>query len=312
MATPIRPAAVGIVVVPAAKGAGWRTLLIQRHAKARFLRNAFAFPGGCVDDGADTTVRVPQLRQAGLAERGVPTGTPGLVLDDFRRCAIREVQEETGVRLHVTGIESATLVDHGASTTVGGAMPLVATLRPWAHWTTPASERYRYNTWFFVAVCPDVDVNELPTLRPDATEISGATWIAPDVALRRHATATSNSTAGAAGAASEDVLTLPLTPLLILEHIATVCPSFADVQRAVEAYDPNGSPDAVARLLPAHVSPVCRVDACGVKHWHTSHAAAPHVVRPGSYAYQLAADTYASDALGKGEHGGVPVMLHVA
>ena len=110
---------------------GLETYLLHRHARMAFAPSMAVFPGGRVD--------------------AVDTSGEG---DPIRRCALREMLEETGVVL--------TEPD----------------LYLWAHWITPEFEPRRYDTTFFLAAMPDDQ---------EATDISGETdhadWSTPGEAL---------------------------------------------------------------------------------------------------------------------------------
>jgi len=109
---------------------GLETYLLHRHARMRFAASMVVFPGGKVDP--------------------VDHCQP----DPIRGCAVRETEEETGVRL--TPDE----------------------LQPWAYWVTPRVEPRRYDTHFFVA--------ELPRGQ-EAVDVSGETdfaeWRTPAAAV---------------------------------------------------------------------------------------------------------------------------------
>ena len=112
----------------------FEVLMIQRHENSSFVPGAWVFPGGAVD-AAD--------------------GEPG-TLDAVRNAAIREVFEETSIRLE-------------------------GELVPTSRWITPAGLPKRFDTWFFLASIPrDVPV----TLQQ--SEAVDFVWIAPkDVLARR-------------------------------------------------------------------------------------------------------------------------------
>jgi 8-oxo-dGTP pyrophosphatase MutT (NUDIX family) len=77
---------------------------------------------------------------------------------DLRDTAVRETEEETGVRL------------------------APADLLPWARWITPEGEPRRFDAWFFVAELP---AGQSPEAR--GTEMDVVSWLAPGVALDRFA-----------------------------------------------------------------------------------------------------------------------------
>jgi 8-oxo-dGTP pyrophosphatase MutT (NUDIX family) len=112
--------------------ASLETYLLHRHSRMAFAASMVVFPGGRQDVGDEDAD-----------------------VDPIRACALRETEEETGVRL------------------------VAADLLDWAHWTTPELEPRRYATRFFVAVLPAGQV---------ARDISGETdraeWRAPADALR--------------------------------------------------------------------------------------------------------------------------------
>ena len=94
------------VVLLRETAAGLETYLLHRHARMAFAASMVVFPGGRLDP----------------ADRTDP--------DPLRRCAVRETEEETGVRL------------------------APAALLPWAHWVTPELEPRRYDTFFYLAELP--------------------------------------------------------------------------------------------------------------------------------------------------------------
>ncbi|QDP95095.1 NUDIX domain-containing protein [Microlunatus elymi] len=105
---------------------GVETYALHRHSRMPFAAGMVVFPGGRLDP-------VDGVLSAGYT----PTSGPLL------RCAVRETEEETGVRLEPEQ------------------------LQPWAHWITPELEPRRYDTFFYLA--------ELP-VGQTAADISGETW----------------------------------------------------------------------------------------------------------------------------------------
>jgi 8-oxo-dGTP pyrophosphatase MutT (NUDIX family) len=77
---------------------------------------------------------------------------------DLRATAVRETEEETGVRLAPDD------------------------LLLWARWITPEGEPRRFDAWFFVAVLPD---GQAPEAR--GTEMDEVSWLGPGEALERFA-----------------------------------------------------------------------------------------------------------------------------
>jgi 8-oxo-dGTP pyrophosphatase MutT (NUDIX family) len=123
-----RTAASVVLLRPA--GFGVETYLLHRHARMEFAPSMVVFPGGGLD---------PADRSAD---------------DPIRHCAVRETEEETGVRLDA------------------------AALLPWAHWVTPEIEPRRYDTYFFLAELPQGEQAE-----DRSGETDRAAWSTPDAAL---------------------------------------------------------------------------------------------------------------------------------
>lgn len=122
---------------------------------------------------------------------------PGGAVDpgdaDIRAGAVRELAEETGVRLDP------------------------AQLHPWSRWITPDEEPRRYDAWFFVAALPDGVVARLTTTEADAGE-----WMQPADALERRRMLPPTAVTLREIAACGDIATIlrqerdiqPITPVL--------------------------------------------------------------------------------------------------
>ena len=127
---PVEAALAASVVLLRENVAGLETFLLHRHARMPFAASMVVFPGGRLDPADRTDV------------------------DPIRRCAVRETEEETGVRL----------------------VPDV--LLPWAHWVTPELEPRRYDTFFYVAELPS---GQQADDRSGETDRAG--WSTPAAAL---------------------------------------------------------------------------------------------------------------------------------
>jgi 8-oxo-dGTP pyrophosphatase MutT (NUDIX family) len=103
------------------------TYVLHRHASMPFAAGMVVFPGGRLD-------RVDQVGQQEVDHDA-----------ELRRCAVRETEEETGVRLERSA------------------------LQPWAHWITPEIEPRRYDTYFYLAPLP---------AGQQAADVSGEAWLA--------------------------------------------------------------------------------------------------------------------------------------
>ncbi len=132
---PTRPRPASTVLLTRAGARSLEVLLVKRNPAARFMGSAWVFPGGAVD------------REEGDGEAA------------HRRAAVRELQEEAGVR--VPDPDALVLV---------------------SRWVTPSVYRLRFDTWFFLAELPP---GEEVTL--DGTECVAFAWLEPAEALARHA-----------------------------------------------------------------------------------------------------------------------------
>jgi 8-oxo-dGTP pyrophosphatase MutT (NUDIX family) len=148
-ATPVTPRLAATVVLLRSTSPGVEVYLLRRAVSMAFASGMYAFPGGAVDP-ADVDGETLSSRWS------TRLGRPQPEAETVVRAAVRELAEETGVRL-------------GASD-----------LHPWTRWITPEFEPRRYDTYFFVAGLPDGQ---------DAADISGEAdrteWLAPAAALAR-------------------------------------------------------------------------------------------------------------------------------
>ena len=126
----------------------------RRVATMAFAPSTVVFPGGGVDP-ADAALPVTT---PGLAELAEVMGCSREVAAPYAAAAVREVEEECGVRLSV------------------------ADLRGRAHWVTPEFEPRRYDTWILAAGMPaDQEA------RGTTTESDSSAWVRPVDLLARHA-----------------------------------------------------------------------------------------------------------------------------
>ncbi|HZE41593.1 MAG TPA: NUDIX hydrolase [Stackebrandtia sp.] len=106
---------------------GIQVYMLRRMRSMAFAGGLYAFPGGRMD--------------------------PSDI--DVLSAAVREVQEETGLRL--------------------------SELHAWSRWVTPEFEPRRYDTWFYVARAPeDADPRDI------SGEADWAGWMSPAEALEEH------------------------------------------------------------------------------------------------------------------------------
>jgi 8-oxo-dGTP pyrophosphatase MutT (NUDIX family) len=157
-AVPVAPRLAATVVLLREHSSGFEIFTQRRAATMAFAAGMYAFPGGSVDpadsvDPAATAAGAPEDGSApGMATR---MGLPAESADAVVRAAVRELAEETGVRVRP------------------------ADLRPWARWLTPEFEPRRFDTFFFVAAMP---ADQQPA--DAAGESDHALWAPPAQALR--------------------------------------------------------------------------------------------------------------------------------
>ena len=135
---------------------GAEVLLIHRPSTMAFGPGLHAFPGGRVDPGDHAGGG-----DAGTAvARALGDNVPPADAMAIHRAALRELEEEAGVRL--AGIEA---------------------LVPIGHWTTPRFMPRRFSTWFFAA---DLPPGATPVF--EAGEVAAHRWVTAETALDQMAT----------------------------------------------------------------------------------------------------------------------------
>jgi 8-oxo-dGTP pyrophosphatase MutT (NUDIX family) len=142
---PTEPRQAASVIVLRGGDEALEVLLLRRNPAARFMGGAWVFPGGAVDV---CDVAGGASRLAGEADLDV----------SYRIAAVREVEEEAGLRLP----------DPGA-------------LVKFSRWITPPQITIRYDTHFFLAPAPP---GQQP--RADGEEMVDLGWHTPAGALAAH------------------------------------------------------------------------------------------------------------------------------
>jgi 8-oxo-dGTP pyrophosphatase MutT (NUDIX family) len=190
-AVPVRDAAT-VVLLRDGVG-GLEAFLLQRVRALAFAAGMTVFPGGVVDErDAETDlgwVGPPAAAWAGPLAASEPLAR-ALVC-----AAVRETFEESGVLLAGPAADAVCTVD-GPQWEVDrvalergelslavllarrGLLLRADLLRPWAHWITPAGERRRYDTRFFLAALPPGQ-----STRDVGGESDAARWLPPGEAL---------------------------------------------------------------------------------------------------------------------------------
>eukprot|EP00744_Colponema_vietnamica_P020802 GILI01029604.1.p1 GENE.GILI01029604.1~~GILI01029604.1.p1 ORF type:complete len:254 (+),score=50.57 GILI01029604.1:76-837(+) len=135
-----------------------KVLMIKRHTKARFMANMYVFPGGTMEV-SDGDAASPDLGA-------------------FRKAALRELWEETSVTLNSKGEALARSAEPDYS--------LEKEITPFAHWITPVSEQYRYDTWFFAHSVANDETALGLDMKQCQHELADLRWVEPREALEMH------------------------------------------------------------------------------------------------------------------------------
>lgn len=147
-ATPVTPRLAATVLLLRPAASGFEVYLLRRRSSMAFASGMYVFPGGSVDSA--------DYAGALAGDWAVRLGQPEETAAAVVRAAVREVAEETGVRVSP------------------------AELRPWGRWITPEFEPRRYDTYFFVAALPEGAAADNVS-----TEADRAEWLTPAEALAR-------------------------------------------------------------------------------------------------------------------------------
>jgi 8-oxo-dGTP pyrophosphatase MutT (NUDIX family) len=148
-AAPARPRLAATVLLLRPAPDGFEVYLLRRAAGMAFASGMYAFPGGSVDPADHAGPPVP-------GAWAVRLGRPEPEARAVVRAAVREVAEETGVRL-----DAGDLV-------------------PWSRWITPEFEPRRYDTYFFLVPLP---AGQQPA--DLSTEADQREWMRPAGAVAR-------------------------------------------------------------------------------------------------------------------------------
>lgn len=140
-----RPRAAATVILVRRGPGGPAVLMGQRGAQAVFMPSKYVFPGGGLDTADADTVLHDDLGTKCRA-RIDQWGEPGLA-HALPVAAIRELWEETGLALAVTGQATPDWVGFSAS----GLTPSAASLRFFFRAITPPGRSRRFDARFFLA-----------------------------------------------------------------------------------------------------------------------------------------------------------------
>ncbi|MBI4954706.1 MAG: hypothetical protein HY908_21980 [Myxococcales bacterium] len=246
--------AAGRVAAGADRAPDLEVFCVRRHTASAFLGGAVVFPGGKLD-AAD-------LAPAWAAGRARPIGARAAALSTPRSgegaesaalglglavCACRETLEEAGILATVPALDGGAVEAlRGAAAgrfaealEEAGALVLdTAALVPFARWVTPAVERRRYDTRFYLLPLPPGQVGAHDTHETTqslwatpaaviAGHLAGELWLAPPTLRTLELLATVADVAGA-------------TALAERQDLRPVCPEFvpADTPLLVLPGDP--------------------------------------------------------------------------
>lgn len=236
--TPSTPAPAATVVLVRPAEDGLEVFLVKRHRKSGFMGAFHVFPGGRVDAddhtlGADLPPEAQAWAEAMLDGEPDPQKAAAFAL-----AAVRETAEECGVLLarqadgtYATDAQADAVFDALKAGTPfadlleeHGLLPDLLALHPFAWWITPAFERRRYDTRFFLAEAPAHQ-----TASFDDFETTEGVWLRPAQALAQF---------------TADEIALAPPTMATLERLQG-CASFADAQATTRRPIPPICPEVV-------------------------------------------------------------------
>jgi 8-oxo-dGTP pyrophosphatase MutT (NUDIX family) len=201
MSTSPSPAATIVLLRDSPEGV--EVYLVRRPAGASFMAGAHVFPGGRIEPADHDPALLARADGVGpLRARLEAAGAtePLHRVEAAGLAAVRELFEEAGILLArlPSGLPpgddalAAWRVARGTSSDRGhhawprlldaiDARPALDRLVVLARWITPEAERRRFDTWFFVAPCP-----EGQTPHPDGEEAVDGVWLRPSEAVAGH------------------------------------------------------------------------------------------------------------------------------
>ncbi|MGX9357209.1 NUDIX hydrolase [Roseobacteraceae bacterium S113] len=175
--TAIRNAATVIVLRDRATAP--RILMGQRGAQAAFMPSKFVFPGGAVD-AADGDVPLARPISASCAAR-LREDTSRDLSHALGVAAIRELWEETGLRLSAPGAWNGTPTSDWADFAEGGHLPDASALQFVFRAITPPGRPRRFDARFFL-LDADAISSDLDDFSSASDELSHLHWVALDEA----------------------------------------------------------------------------------------------------------------------------------
>ena len=149
-------------------------LMGQRGSKAVFMPNKFVFPGGAVDPG-DADIALAAPLPATCENRLAEDADPALV-HSIAVAAIRELWEETGLILGVSGNWDGPVPQDWQSFAATGHLPQAAPLQFVFRALTPPGRPRRFDARFFLVDAEDI-ASELDDFDAACDELSHLQWV---------------------------------------------------------------------------------------------------------------------------------------
>lgn len=172
-AQPIRDAAT--IVLVRSDGAVPAVLMGQRGESAVFMPSKYVFPGGALDAGDAMVPLASGLRATCQARLDLPPGTGGQGAA-LAAAAIRELWEETGLRLGRAGTWAGTPPADWSAFAATGLVPDAGALRFLFRAITPPGRPRRFDARFFLADAVHV-VGDPDDFSAASDELSHLHWV---------------------------------------------------------------------------------------------------------------------------------------
>ncbi len=173
--TAIRDAATIVLVRDPDSNAS--VLMGQRGATAAFMPSKYVFPGGAVDP-QDQSIDLGKTLSEGCARKLElrPITTPAPTAQTLAAAAIRELWEETGLRLGRQGTPPSAPPSEWESFYASGVCPDASALRFMFRAVTPPGPPRRFDARFFIAPASAV-LDNLDDFTNASDELSHLHWV---------------------------------------------------------------------------------------------------------------------------------------
>ena len=212
---PIRDAATVILARQLPEGPA--VLMGQRGARAAFMPSKFVFPGGAVDPGDGAVPLARPFAPACTARLAEDCDRP-LAATAFAAAAIRELWEETGLRLGRPGAWPAPPPPDWQGFATTGLLPDAGALRFIFRAITPAGRPRRFDARFFLAEAGAL-ADDPDDFSRAADELSHIAWV-PIAEARR--------------------LDLPFVTEVVLAEVAALLAAGSPQPEAIPFFDNRG------------------------------------------------------------------------